>query len=90
MNIEIKTKFEIGDSVYGFADGELHNLEINRIEVSLARYGSNNPINNIQIVYLATTTDAENNYQHRFKECNLFTEDELKNYVDKYFERIRY
>ena len=88
MNIEIKTKFEIDDSVYGFTDGKLHNLRIDRIEINLARYGSSsNPINNHEVYYLATVMDDKSTYQRRFEECSLFIEDELKEYVNNYFNK---
>ena len=37
--INVKTKFDIGDSVFGFVDGEIHNLVIDRIEISIERFG---------------------------------------------------
>lgn len=84
--INVKTKFDIGDSVFGFVDGEIHNLVIDRIEISIERFSPDNPIQNNNIVYLATTTDAKCNIQHRIKNEALFTEDELKEYINKYFE----
>jgi hypothetical protein len=88
--INVKTKFDIGDSVFGFVDGEIHNLVIDRIEISIERFGKNNPIQNNKIVYLATTTDAKFNTQHRINDEALFTEEELKGYIDKYFKRRSY
>lgn len=88
--INVETKFDIGDSVFGFVDGEIHNLVIDRIEVSIARYKDDNPYNQINIIYLATTTDAVFNHQNRFKEGQLFTEDEVKSYIEKYFKRRTY
>ena len=38
-DINIKTKFDIGDIVYGFPDKELHECKIDRIEVSTAKFG---------------------------------------------------
>ena len=84
--INVKTKFDIGDSVFGFVDGEIHNLVIDRIEINIERFFPDNPIQNNNIVYLATTTDAKFNVQHRIKNEALFTEDELKEYINKYFE----
>jgi hypothetical protein len=89
MNIEIKTKFEIDDSVYGFTDGKLHNLRIDRIEINLARYGSSNPVNNYEVCYLTTVMDDKSTYQCRFRECSLFTEDELKKYINNYFNKSK-
>ena len=88
--INVKTKFDIGDSVFGFIDGEIHNLVIDRVESSIERFSPDNPIQNNNIVYLATTTDAEFNIQHRIKNEALFTEDELKEYINKYFENKTY
>lgn len=88
--INVKTKFDIGDSVFGFIDGEIHNLVIDRVEISIERFSPDNPIQNNNIVYLATTTDAEFNIQHRIKNEALFTEDELKEYINKYFENKTY
>ena len=84
--INIKTKFDIGDSVFGFVDGEIHHLIINRIEISSYRFSADNPIQRNDIRYLATTTDAEHNYQHTFYNETLYTKDELKEYVNKYLE----
>ena len=84
--INVKTKFDIGDSVFGFTDNGLHNVRIDRLEVSIARYNNDNPYNQIKIDYLATTTDVKFNLQHRFKEGQLFTEDEIKSYVENYFK----
>jgi len=84
--INIKTKFDIGDSVFGFADGEIHNLIIDRIEINIERFNANNPIQNNKITYLATTTDAKSNHQYKFYNETLFTEEELKKYINKYFE----
>lgn len=84
--INVKTKFDIGDSVFGFVDGEIHNLIINRIEISVARFSPNNPTQTNQIVYLATTTDAKFNSQHRINDEALYTEEELKEYINKYFK----
>lgn len=83
----IETRFDVGDSVFGFVDGKVHNLVIDRIEISFERFGKGNPYTNYKIVYLATTKDAEKyNCQHRFTEGTLFTEEELKNHVNEYFE----
>ena len=86
--LTIETKFDIGNIVYGFPDKELHKLIIDRIEVSFVRFGKDykGGINQCKISYLATTKDADNNFQHRFTEDQLFTEEELKNYVDNYFK----
>lgn len=86
-DINIKTKFDIGDLVYGFPDKELHELKIDRIEVSTVKFGKigNSNIVHIKISYLATTTDAENNYQYAFTEEQLFTKEELKNHINDYF-----
>lgn len=80
--INVTTKFDIGDSVFGFVDGEIHNLIINRIEIDVERFSK---VQNNKIIYLATTTDADFNYQHRIKNEALFTEEELKEHIDKYF-----
>lgn len=88
--INVKTKFDIGDSVFGFVDGEIHNLIIDRIEISIERFGKNNTIQNNRIVYLATTTDAKFNSQHRIHNEALYTEEELKEHIRKYFERRTY
>lgn len=84
--INIKTKFDIGDSIFGFVDREIHNLIIDRIEISVEKFGKNNPTQRNKIEYLATTTDAEFNHQHRIKNEALFTEEELKEHINKYFE----
>ena len=55
--IEIKTKFDTGDSVYGFPDKELHNLIIDRIEVHVAEFGKDTKYQNVKVTYLATPTD---------------------------------
>ena len=88
--IKLKTKFDIGDSVFGFIDGEIHNLIIDRIEISVEKFGKDNPIQKHRIVYLATTTDCEFNHQHRINNEALFTEEELKEYINKYFEHKSY
>ena len=80
--INITTKFDIGDSVFGFVDGEIHNLIINRIEIDVERFSK---VQNNKIIYLATTTDAKFNVQHRIKNEALFTKEELKEYINKYF-----
>ena len=90
VTINVKTKFDIGDSVFGFVDGEIHNLVIDRIEISVEKFGKDNPTQRNRIVYLATTTDAEFNIQHRIKNESLFTEEELKEYISQYFERKTY
>ena len=84
--INVKTKFDIGDSVFGFVDGEIHNLIIDRIEISIEKFGKDNPIQKNRIVYLATTTDAEFNCQHRFRDGTLYTKEGIKKYINKYFE----
>lgn len=83
--IKVETKFNIGDSVFGFVDGEIHNLIIDRIEISVERFGKDNPIQRNKIIYLATTTDADFNHQHRINNESLFTKEELKEYINKYF-----
>lgn len=90
--INVKTKFDVGDSVFGFVDGEIHNLIIDRIEISIERFSSisRGAIQNNSIVYLATTTDAAFNTQHRIKNEALFTEEELKEHIDKYFKSKSY
>lgn len=88
--INVKTKFDVGDSVFGFVDGEIHNLIIDRIEISVERYYFDKPIQNNKIVYLATTTDAKFNHQHRFHDESLYTENELKELVKNYFESKTY
>ena len=88
--INVKTKFDIGDSVYGFVDGEIHNLVINRIEIGIERFSPDSPMQNNTIVYLATTTDAKFNSQHRIHNEALFTEEELKEYINNYFKRQTY
>ena len=88
--INVKTKFDIGDSVFGFVDGGLHNLVIDRIEISVERFSPDSPIQNNKIVYLATTTDAKFNSQHRIYNEALYTEEELKEYINKYFKRRTY
>ena len=84
--INVKTKFDIGDSVFGFVDGELHNLIIDRIEIQVERFGKNDPTQRNRIQYLATTTDAKFNTQHRFHDENLYTKEGIKEYINKYFE----
>lgn len=84
--INVKTKFDIGDSVFGFVDGEIHNLIIDRIEISVERFGKDNPYQNNRIIYLATTTDVNFNHQHRFPNETLYTKEEIKEYINKYFE----
>lgn len=84
--INVKTKFDIGDSVYGFPNNELHNLIVDRIEVSIERF-SDSKITRISTMYYATTIDSEFNSQYRFKERSLFTEDEIKSYVNDYFKK---
>lgn len=84
--IKVKTKFDIGDSVFGFVDGEIHNLVIDRIEISVERFCPNDPIQKNKIVYLATTTDVKFNCQHRINNEALFTMEELKEYINKYFK----
>lgn len=85
--INVKTKFDIGDSVFGFVDGEIHNLIIDRIEISIEKFGKDNTIQNNRIVYLATTTDAKFNHQHRIDNESLYTKEELKEHINKYFEK---
>lgn len=87
--INIKTKFDIGDSVFGFVNEEIHNLIIDRIEIKTCKFSKDNPIQTSEIIYFATTTDAVTNYQHRFHNETLFTEDELKEYINKYFENFK-
>lgn len=87
--INIKTKFDVGESVFGFVDGEIHNLIIDRIEISIERFCPDNPIQNNKIVYLATTIDAEFNHQHRINNEALYTEEELKEHINKYFEKYQ-
>lgn len=84
--IEINTKFDIGDLVYGFTNGEVHKLIIDRIDITLARYNKDNPFNNFNIIYLATTIDESCNHQYRFSEKGLFTKDEIINLVNEYFK----
>ena len=84
--LSIKAKFDVGDSVYGFPDKELHNLIIDRIETKIEEFGKDNKYQNIEIVYLATPTDDKYKCQTRFKENQLFTEEELKDYVNEYFK----
>jgi hypothetical protein len=71
MEYILKTTFDIGDSVFGFVDGKVHNLIIDRIEINFERFCKNDPdrYTKYKIVYLATTTDGEKfNCQHRFVE----------------------
>lgn len=84
--IEINTKFDIGDSVYGFPNGELHKLIINRIEISLVKFNEDKPFNALNITYLATTIDVTNRNQYRFGEKGLFTKDELLIHINDYFK----
>ena len=84
--INIKTKFDIGDSVFGFVDEEIHNLFIDRIEISVERFSPVSPMQNNKITYLATTTDARYNRQYRINNEALFTEEELKEHINNYFE----
>ena len=84
--INIETKFDIKDNAFAFVDGEIHNVIVDRIELHVERFGIKNTIQNIRVVYLATTTDAKFNSQHRFHDETLYTKDELKEYVNKYFE----
>ena len=87
MEYVLKTKFEIDDLVFGFVDGEVHEVKIDRIEINFERFDKTNPkYTRCNTIYLATTTDAKYNLQHRFKENQLFNEEELKVYVNKYFE----
>jgi hypothetical protein len=87
MEYTLETRFDIGDSVFGFVDGEIHNLVIDRIEISFERFSKTDKYTRYKVVYLATTTDCEKfNCQHRFKEGTLFTKEELKNHVNEYFE----
>lgn len=88
MEHVIKTKFDVDDLVYGFVDGELHQLKIDRIEISFERFGHKKPeYTRYNTTYLATTTDDKKyNLQHRLKENNIFTEEELKDYVNEYFK----
>ena len=85
--INIKTKFDIGDSVFGFVDGEIHHLIIDSIDVSTSRFNVGDPIQKDEIVYYATTTDAKYNRQHRFYNESLFTKDECKEYINNFFEK---
>lgn len=84
--IEINTKFDIGDSVYGFPNNEVHKLVIDRIEISLARFNKNNAINDFRITYLATIIDATPSAQYRFNEKSLFTKEELIEYVNQFLQ----
>lgn len=84
--INVKTKFDVGDSVFGFIDRKIYNLVIDRIEISVERFGKDNPYQNNKIIYLATTTDAKVNRQYRFPSETLFTKEEIKEYINKYFE----
>ena len=87
MEYKIKTKFDVDDIVYGFVDGEVHELTIDRIDIKFERFDKENPnFTRYETAYLATTKDDKFNCQHRFKEGTLFTEEELKNYVNKYFK----
>lgn len=88
--INVKTKFDIGDSVYAFVDGDIHNLIIDRIEINVERFSANDPIQHNKIVYVATTTDAKCNLQHRIYNESLFTEEEVKEYINRFFERKTY
>lgn len=88
--INVNTKFDIGDSVYGFVEGEIHNLIIDRIEITVEKFGKDNPTQRNRIVYLATTTDAKFNTQHRIKDESLFTEEDIKEYINNYFESKTY
>lgn len=82
--ITTKTKFDIDDVVYGFPDNGLHKLVIDRIEMSIVKFGN---VTQVEVYYLATTTDSKNNFQHRFRECHLFSEEEVKSYVNNYFKK---
>ena len=80
-----KTKFDIGDIVYGFPDNELHKLVIDRIDVSIAKFGD---ITQEKVFYLASTIDSKNKVQHRFQENHLFTAEEVKAYINDYFSEL--
>ena len=87
MEYKIKTKFDVDDIVYGFVDGKVHELTIDRIDVKFERFDKENPnFTRYETAYLATTKDAEFNCQHRFKEGTLFTEEEIIQHVNEYFE----
>lgn len=87
MEYKIKTKFDVDDIVYGFVDGRVHELTIDRIDVKFERFDKENPnFTRYETTYLATTKDAKFNCQHRFEESILFTEEELKNHVNEYFK----
>lgn len=82
--ITIKTKFDIGDVVYGFPDNALHKLVVDRIEISVVKFKE---VPQIKVFYLASTIDQKMSYQHRFEEHTLFTEEEVKAYVNNYFKQ---
>lgn len=86
--IQITTKFNIGDSVFGFVNGEIHNLIIDKIRIStdVSKSEKDNLIQDDKIVYLATTTDAKFNSQRIFYNESLYTKEEVKEYINKYFE----
>lgn len=87
MEYVLKTKFDIDDLVFGFVDGEIHEVKIDRIEINFERFDKTRPeFTRYKTIYLATTTDAKCNFQHRFKENQLFNEEELKVYVNEYFK----
>lgn len=80
--VTIKTRFDIGDIVYGFPDNELHKLVIDRIEIAVTKFSE---VTQTKVVYLASTIDSKNNFQHRFQDCQLFSEQEVRSYVNDFF-----
>lgn len=83
----LETRFDVGDSVFEFVNGQVHNLVIDRIEINFERFGKTNNFTRYKVSYLATTRDCKDyNPQCRFTEGTLFTEEELKNHVKEYFE----
>ena len=82
MTLEIKTKFNRGDKVYGFHNGLPWAFKINDIDVCY-----NFSCNRTSIWYDTTAiTDGEVTFNQRFEECELHTEDELKAMIAKLFE----
>lgn len=73
MKIEINTKYAIGDELYAFDDG-LNKFKVDDMVIPCgsAKYGD------WEIAYECTlVTDGELKYSARFRECELYTADEL-------------
>lgn len=80
MDINIRTKYNIGDIVIGCYVGQLYKFKIEEIEVN---YNSSYIDNDIRYKCVAVLENSEVTFYHEFEERELWTIDDLQKMIDR-------